>query len=70
MSRIIRGYVIVRQEVYGAPLSVKPWRFIPYGPKLQDKNSGTIKGEAEPCPNHVFLVLKVRTPLQPHMHRK
>ena len=29
---------------------------------LQEENSRTIKEEAGPCPDHIFLILKVRRP--------
>ena len=32
--------------------------------------AGQLREEAEPCPDHIFLIPKVRRPPQPYMHRK
>ena len=55
----------MRQEVDAPPPPGESgWRFIPWGPKLQDKASRTVKREAGPCPDHLVLILEVRRPLQ------
>lgn len=63
--------VLVRQEVdyHTHPTQWSDWRFIPCGLKLQNKNILS-REEAEPCPGHVFLILEVRRPPWPHIHRK
>ena len=32
--------------------------------------TGQLREKAGPCPDHIFLIFKVRRPAQPHMHRK
>ena len=58
---MVAGFLIsVRQEVDGPPPPPQSdWRF-----------ARQLRQEAEPCPNHIFLILKVRKPPQPHMCRK
>ena len=46
------------------------WRFIPCGLKLQDENSRTIKEGVGPFSVHIFLILKIRIPPQPHVVQK
>ena len=32
--------------------------------------AGQLRQEAGPCPDHIYLILEVRRPPQPHMHIK
>ena len=60
----------MRQEVDGYPQGKVIGDSLSKDQNSKIRIAGQIREETGPCPDHIFLILEVRRPPQPYMHRK